>query len=307
MVQRTFTDLARLLPEAKEWLEEAEGLAVQLHGLNAGMTSRVSALETEPDRLAWLEERRSLYDQLKRKYGGSVDAVLENFETSKHRLHELQHREEQLAGIDAEMEQARAKQLKAGRALRKKRTAAAKKLAMEISAHLHDLGFPGGDFAVELSEAEPRRSGMDGIEFGFAPNPGEPMQPLRQIASSGEIARVMLAIKAVLAEHDQVPVLIFDEIDSNVGGEMGSAIRAKLAAVSKFHQVISITHLPQVATHGTHHLAVRKATREKRTVTEIDILESDARVEEIARMLGGNKLTPVTMDHARELLKVAAK
>ncbi len=143
---------------------------------------------------------------------------------------------------------------------------------------------------------------MDEIEFGFAPNLGEAMKPLRDIASSGEISRVMLATKAVLAEHDHIPVLVFDEVDANVGGEMGKAIGRKLARLSKAHQVLCITHLPQVAACGTSHFAVSKFIKEKRTVTIVEDLNRDQRVEEIARMLGGKDSSEISLKHAEEML-----
>jgi DNA repair protein RecN (Recombination protein N) len=128
------------------------------------------------------------------------------------------------------------------------------------------------------------------------------MKPLREIASSGEISRVMLATKAVLSGHDRIPVLIFDEIDANLGGEMGNAVGAKLAELAGKHQVICITHLPQVAIHGASHFAVTKSVRDGRTVTQVGRVEDQARIEEVARMLGGRDLTRVTLQHARELL-----
>jgi DNA repair protein RecN (Recombination protein N) len=143
---------------------------------------------------------------------------------------------------------------------------------------------------------------MDEVDFGFAPNVGEPSRPLRVIASSGEISRVMLATKAVLAKHDRVPVLVFDEIDANVGGEMGNAIGARLSAIAGNHQVLCITHLPQVAVHGRTHFAVQKEVRTDRTYTRATTLVGRERVEEIGRMLGGSNFTSVTLKHAEEML-----
>ena len=138
--------------------------------------------------------------------------------------------------------------------------------------------------------------------FSFAPNPGEPTMPLREIASSGEIARVMLATKSVLAEHDSIPLLVFDEIDSNIGGEVGRAVGEKLLRLSKTHQVICITHLPQVAAFGDAHYSVAKRIEGNRTLAGITLLDHSARVDELARMLGGNDITAVVKAHARELL-----
>ena len=149
---------------------------------------------------------------------------------------------------------------------------------------------------------EPAATGMDRIDFAFAPNAGEPARPLKAIASSGEISRVMLAVKAVLADHDRIPVLVFDEIDANVGGEMGNAIGDKLQRVAANHQVVCITHLPQVAAHGSTHMVVGKSVRGGRTRTRIEHVDGEERVEELGRMLGGKSLTDVTLKHAREML-----
>ena len=145
------------------------------------------------------------------------------------------------------------------------------------------------------------------MEFGFAPNPGESMLPLRSIASSGEISRVMLALKTVLAEHDKIPVLVFDEIDANIGGEIANNVGAKLSEASGSHQIICITHLPQVAAWGLSHFVVTKQVEGGRTQTRIRPVAEADRIDEIARMLGGADLTSVTVEHARELLKPAAR
>lgn len=146
-------------------------------------------------------------------------------------------------------------------------------------------------------------TGFDIIEFGFAPNFGEPVRTLRNIASSGEISRVMLALKTVLAGHDKIPILVFDEIDANIGGEIAHIVGRKLLEASKMHQIICITHLPQVAACGDTHFAVVKDIVDSRTITEIKELGDKDRVNELARMLGGTKLTSVTLDHAKELLE----
>ena len=146
---------------------------------------------------------------------------------------------------------------------------------------------------------------MDALEFRFTPNPGEPTKTLREIASSGEMARVMLAIKTALAEQDEVPVLVFDEVDANVGGEIGNRVGEKMAQIGKRHQVLCITHLPQVAAHGRNHLVVTKTVEKGRTFTRIEPLVQQTRIEEIARMLGGKSDT--AMKHASDMLKRAQK
>jgi DNA repair protein RecN (Recombination protein N) len=205
--------------------------------------------------------------------------------------------------MDRRIASARSALTELGGALGKGRRRAAGTLAKAVTAELKELGFPHGQFTAALATSEPRPSGLDEVEFQFAPNAGEPARPLRLIASSGEISRVMLALKTVLASHDRIPVLVFDEIDANVGGEMGNAIGSKLATVARTRQVLCITHLPQVAVHGEAHLVVSKEVRDGRTRTRIAAVEKDARVEEVARMLGGRDLTSVTLKHAREMLR----
>ena len=302
-VQHALTELARLYPEAETWRKEAESIAIQIKELSSSIHSDASRIEGDPARLSWLDQRLADIREMKRKYGPEEKDVLHTLDEAARQRADLSRRDEQLETLSGELEAVDKRLQTAGKALSKKRQSAADKLAREVTAHLRDLGFNQAAFHVELQTGDPRASGLDEIEFGFAPNPGEAMRPLRQIASSGEISRVMLASKAVLAKHDPVALLVFDEIDANVGGETGTAIGEKMHEVAAHHQIVAITHLPQVAVHGRQHFAVRKSVQGKRTFTEVEALEDEARVEEIARMLGGKDHTRVTMDHARELLK----
>jgi DNA repair protein RecN (Recombination protein N) len=304
--QRTIPELAELVKEGVEWQGEIESISIQLQELSQTITSYVQSIDADPERLVWLEDRIALLQKLKRKYGNSIPDMLAFQNTAAKRLHELESREERLSGLDADITVANHAASAAGQTLRNARQTCASDLGEAITKHLHDLGFMHGEFSVDISPAEGlRASGLDDIDFGFAPNVGEPMRSLKAIASSGEISRVMLAVKAVLAKHDRIPVLVFDEIDSNVGGEMGNAIGAKLTTVAEGHQVICITHLPQVAVHGATHFVVAKDVHEGRTRTAITPVEGDARAEEVARMLGGKDLTSVTLRHAREMLKLS--
>jgi len=217
-------------------------------------------------------------------------------------LDELRGRDKKRAELQAELEVVFRSVEKAGLELRGKRENVADHLSGCITKELVDIGFEHGFFDVQLTPCAPGPSGMDEIDFGFAPNAGEDMRPLRMIASSGEISRVMLATKAVVARHDRIPVLVFDEIDANVGGEIGGAVGRKLAQVAECHQLICITHLPQVASCGTTHLAVSKKVEDGRTYTEVQLLDEESRPEEIARMLGGKDSTNVTLQHAKEML-----
>ncbi|MGA1193592.1 MAG: DNA repair protein RecN [Kiritimatiellia bacterium] len=300
--QRMLDELADLIDDGAGWKSEAKSIAVGVQELSSSIASRLERVETDPARLEWLEQRMAAYAKLRRKYGGSVESALEMLEESRQALHDLKNRGEQLALIQRDLDANERDLAAAGKKLRDKRAKAAARLAEEVTGHLRDLGFAHGVFSVEMSEADPRPSGIDEIEFGFAPNLGESKKPLRDIASSGEISRVMLATKAVLAAHDRIPVLVFDEVDANVGGEMGAAIGRKLKVLAGSRQVLCITHLPQVAAMGSTHFAVKKEVKGQRTLSSVNQLDDEARIDEVARMLGGRGVTSAVMQHARELL-----
>jgi DNA repair protein RecN (Recombination protein N) len=262
----------------------------------------MQTIAADPERLQWLDDRMTLIHALKRKYGESVPDIIAFGERATTHLGELSGREEALAKLQAQIEETRGQLQTRGKKLRAGRQKAADKMATAVTDQLRDLGFEHGIFSIALEPREAGPTGIDAVEFGFAPNLGEPMRPLRAIASSGEISRVMLAIKTVLADHDRIPILVFDEIDANVGGETANAVGNKLATVAATHQVLCITHLPQVAVHGTTHFVVSKGVDKGRTRTMIAGLADEDRTTEVARMLGGKDLTSVTMDHAREML-----
>jgi DNA repair protein RecN (Recombination protein N) len=264
-------------------------------------------VESNPERLQWLDQRLAIYQRLKKKYGGSVAQTLSVLEESRARLRGLETRGDRLLELAVEEKKRWTAYHVQAAKLREQRMAAARKLAEAVTRELQALGFPRSAFAVDLKEAEPRASGSDVVEFGFAPNAGEPGQPLRAIASSGEISRVMLATKAVLSSHDRIPVLVFDEVDANLGGEIGLAVGRKLRALAKRHQVICITHLPQVAAHGQSHFVVAKREQAGRTITEVHPLGESDRVQELARMMGGRDITKSVIAHARELLARSAE
>ena len=299
--QQCLTRLARLMPEAKIWQEAVERAVAEIQETVREIESSVAEIDASPERMQWLDDRLTTYRTLKRKYGATVEEVLAECEVWKKKLETLRGRDQQLALLEEERRNAKIVMENAGLALRKGRESVAQALSEQITKELADIGFEHGFFEVQISPDEPSASGMDRVEFGFAPNTGEPMRPLRQIASSGEISRVMLAVKTVLSKHDQIPLLVFDEIDANIGGEIGGAVGRKLQHVAQYHQLICITHLPQVAACGTTHLAVTKQVREGRTFTEIRLLASHERPIEIARMLGTQ--SEATLQHARTLLE----
>ncbi|MEI6809373.1 MAG: DNA repair protein RecN [bacterium] len=304
-VQKELDGLRSALPESEQWSEEVRSASVQLQELSKTISSRAHDIDSDPRQIEQVEARIAAYQKLRRKYGTTIPDILAKLEQAKNRLHDLQTRGERIAELEGNISKTLSSVRRLGKKLGKERRATAGNLALAITRELQDLGFAKGAFHVELSEIEPGATGTDVMEFGFAPNLGEAMRPLRMIASSGEISRVMLAIKAVLAKHDRIPVLVFDEIDTNVGGEMGFAIGDKLSGIAGSHQVICITHLPQVAVHGVSHFAVAKRVRGERTYTEIELLKDEARTDEVARMLGGRSPSKLTRDHAREMLAIA--
>ena len=306
--RRACKQLAKYIPEAESWADELEGAARTAQEISAVIQRTVEDMDAGPERLQFLDERMALYRNLKRKYAPTIPEIIAKFNEWTDRLNELKNRDRQRVRVESDRAAALIETEQAGRALRKKRQKIAGALADAITTELRDLGFEHGLFEVQLLDLdEPAASGMDEIEFGFAPNAGETMRPLRAIASSGEISRVMLAVKAVLARHDRIPLLVFDEIDANVGGEIANAVGEKLAQVGLTHQVITITHLPQVAACGHTHLAVSKTVQDGRTYTKISQIDDIDRTEEIARMLGGKDLTKVTLLHAKELLQNKAR
>lgn len=300
-IHAALEELSRLLPDAAQWREEIESITSQIQEISSDISSHMDEASVNPARLSWLEQRLATFQRLKRKYGATLGEVMETLEQSRSKLEDLQTRDERIKELDAEILSKRREMMNVGKELRTKREAVAVELANAVTRELQALGFERGEFSVEINECDPSVAGIDEIEFGFAPNVGEKMRPLRKIASSGEISRVMLACKAVLARHDRIPILIFDEIDANLGGEMAHPVGAKLAEVAKAHQVVSITHLPQVAVCGDSHFTVVKYVRNERTFSNIEEVEGDARIGEIARMLGdANSRT--ARSHAQEML-----
>ena len=300
--RRAMSGLRDMHPDAPVWLDEVDAMQTQLRELAASLRTASDKIEADPGRLMWLDDRLSVYSRMKKKYGPDVADCLASLETARQRLSTLENREMLLEDLAKDEEKARGKLEAAGLALRKERESAAQKLAKRILDQLIDLGFPDARFEIAVEAASPSPVGLDLIDYQFAPNPGEAMRSLKDIASSGEISRVMLAIKTLLAAHDRIPVMVFDEIDANVGGEMGHAIGRKMAEAGRTRQVLAITHLPQVAVHGDHHLAVAKEVSDGRTFTRVKPLLNEDRVAEIARMLGGTRHASLSAEHARELL-----
>lgn len=295
-------ELERLDADTAKWLSPIEGLVDELCDLSANIEDYVDNLSSDPQELARLEERIGLLDTLKRKYGADFEAIQEHLQSCRDKLAAIDNREEKLAEL-AEAERARKAELKvAAAALSVARKKAAPKLQEAFLEHARQLGFRQSLFEVALNPLdEPGPHGAEETDFLFGPNPGEPLKALRLIASSGELARVMLALKSALAGQDDTPLLVFDEIDANVGGEIARAVGLKMRELGQNHQVIAITHFPQVAALANHHYLISKGMADGRTVSRLHEVNDKARVAELMRMLGTGGATAEA--HARELLQ----
>ena len=300
--QRLLRELEKIDNSIAQFSSAHAASVVELSEIARALSAYAEKLDLDPEQLAALEQRVSLFETLKRKYGGSITEVIAFGERAADRMQKMEGRDAELERLAKEIENVRAQLNRAGEALRKLRTKAAPKLSENIRRNLRDLGFRQSEFEVKLSALdEPRPSGFDAVELLFSPNPGEPPNPLRAIASSGEISRLMLAIKSALAAHDEIPLLVFDEIDTNVGGEIAHAVGGKMQTLGRDHQVICITHLPQVAATASSHFVVTKEVARGRTFSNLREVTGKSRLEEIARMLGGKSDSALKL--AASLLK----
>jgi DNA repair protein RecN (Recombination protein N) len=300
--QRLLRELEKIDVSTSQHASEHAAAVVQLSEIARSLSSYAEKFDLDPEQLAALEQRVSLFETLKRKYGGSITEVVAFGERAAERMRKIEGRDQELERLAREIERVRGQMNRAGEALRKLRTKAAPKLSETIRKNLRDLGFRQSEFEAKLSAVEePNPSGFDSVELVFSANPGEPLKPLRVIASSGEISRLMLAIKSALAAHDSIPLLIFDEIDTNVGGEIAHAVGAKMQTLAEQHQLICITHLAPVAARATSHFVVTKDVSRGRTYSNLQEVSGKARQEEIARMLGGK--SDSAMQLAASLLK----
>jgi len=325
VIGRVLAELQRVDAGANQLVELHAQAGETLRELQTELSRYADKVDVDPARLAELEERLNLLHTLKRKYGATLAEVIVFGDEAKQKLSALESRDAELARLNAALEKLDAEIVSAGKKLSAARKKVIPPLAKAVSRQLEDLGFRQSKFDVALTssgggehpreplgkesrsqaparaDARPTSVGFDEIEFQFAPNPGEPAQPLRAIASSGEMARVMLALKTVLAAEDEIPVLVFDEVDANVGGETANAVGEKMQQIAAKRQVFCITHLPQVAAPADAHYVVTKSVKNGRTISEITLLDKKSRVTELARMLGGQ--TDAARKHAEALLK----
>ncbi len=298
---RSTRELSKLDPAAESLVSFSEAASEALAELDSGLQKYADDVDADPAALAAVEARLDLVQTLKRKYGASIPEILDFGHQATSRLNELQGRAARSGELDAEIQKAASLLKTKGARLTAKRQEAGRALEKKVTSGLKDLGFAKCEFSISLEKLpEPGPQGMEIAEFVFSPNPGEDARPLRAVASSGEISRVMLALKGALAEQDEVPLLVFDEIDSNVGGEIATRVAVRMRALSANRQVLCITHLPQVAASAHNHFVVSKEVRDGRTKTSLHPTKDESRITEIARMLGGKSATAIA--HAKDLL-----
>ena len=306
---RLINEMVNIDDGAEELLNQQSQISEQINELSGALEDYCDRLNLDPNQIRNVEERYNLVQSIKRKYGDTLKDVIAFSDKALARLEKLESRDEELASINAQIDLVRNKIKEQGRRLSDARKEVAPKLVGETEKQLNDLGFLQSRFDLEIVDPNElgqesttiSRTGFDQIEFLFAPNPGEPFKPLKSIASSGEMARVMLALKTVLSSQDSIPILVFDEVDANVGGETAAVVGQKMNQIGKKRQVLCISHLAPVAAAGNSHYLVEKEVENGRTLTRVRLLEAKARIDEITRMLGGSG--NAARQHAEELLK----
>jgi DNA repair protein RecN (Recombination protein N) len=309
----------RLDKNLEEYAESLAEAIYQLEDVAANISSYESDIEDDPRRLAEIEERLDLVTKLRRKYGPTIEAILEHAAKAQAELDTIIHRDEIIAQLQQQDGKRRREIGTLAQQLSSRRAEAAQRLAAAMEEQLNDLNMKRARFQVEMVQVpdengipvsihgEPEQcyacdiTGIDRVQFLIAPNPGEPFKPLTRIASGGETSRLMLALKTILASADATPTLIFDEIDAGISGRSGQIVGEKLWQLTRNHQVICVTHLPQIAAFADTHYNVNKQIFENRTVTIVHELRPEQRVRELAHIMGGN-VTEFSLKSAEEML-----
>jgi len=305
-------ELAAIDPEFRPFLEAKADCLPPLEDLARFLRDYGGRLELRPGRLDEIESRLALIERLKKKYGASVDEVIAFGARCREELQESATPEEQERKLEERRERASTAYLERARALSKRRRAVARELVRRVQAELAELAMEKTRFEVLFTPADAEAAldpsswtehGLERAEFLLSPNQGEELRPLARIASGGELSRIMLALKSVVRSDAPGLTLVFDEVDAGIGGRVAEVVGRKLKALADKQQVLCVTHLPQIAAFADQHLAVRKQVARGRTQTDVDTLSATDRVEEVARMLGGETVTPTARLHAREMLK----
>lgn len=283
--------------------DRLSNLQYELEDVAGELRDHLDQMAYSGEELEQIESRLDVIHRLKRKYGGSVEEILQYAEKAQRELDEITFSEERLAQLEKELAAVTAEAKAAGLLLRATRQTAARAMETRLSQELAALDMPRAQFVCQLEETDLTPDGLDSLRFLMTANVGEALKPLSKVASGGELARIMLAIKNVLAEQDRVGTLIFDEVDAGVSGRAAQKVAEKLRAVSKNKQVLCVTHLPQIAAAADVHLLIAKTEREGRTYTQVTALDRPGRTREIARIIGGAEITETTLRSAGEMLQ----
>ena len=293
-IDHSVSDTVHMLESALPFIEDA---AISLRGYR-------DKHDLEPERLVEIEDRLDLIKKLEKKYGEGIEDIIRYRVEAEKELKGLELVDERLDSIEAELKIKEEMLLSSAISLSEKRKKFAKTIEERVKNELKELAFDHAEFVIDIKQEAISSLGLDKVEFLFSANPGEPPRPLIKIASGGELSRVMLALKSILADFDSISVLIFDEVDAGIGGKTAESVGKKLKALSNKHQVLCTTHLPQIASQGDFHLKTEKGQRDERVYVEVKELSGRVRLNEIARMLSG-KITEVSLKHAKELLESA--
>jgi DNA repair protein RecN (Recombination protein N) len=300
-------EMAMIDPSLSMILKNLDGALIQLEEVALALRDYSKRIEVNPGRLEEIENRLEEIDRLKRKYGSTEADILRFKEEVDETLNSFTSDEERLFQLEGEIGPLREEMTQRAQKLSRERKRVASELKKSVEKELATLGMKKTTFQVRVDDQALSNKGKDRIEFLISPNIGEEVKPLAKIASGGELSRIMLAMKRILAIIGGRQVLVFDEVDAGIGGAIAEVVGRKLRELSKHHQVICVTHLPQIACFADRHHSVKKEVKSGRTVTVVDPLEKEARVEEIARMLGGVKVTEKTRAHAQEMMENARK
>ncbi len=300
-VRRMLGDLEKFDPDhAEQFIRAIEEISAQVMSLSNDLTDHASEVDIDEGEFMAMEERLRVLQTMKRRYGPTLDDVLAHLAFLQSKIEAYDNSEVIRENFGKREKELLSRLTAACARLSAARKKAGKALAKQIGSELKKLGFKRSDFEVVVMDAAPGADGADRIEFMFTANPGVPLMPLREVASSGELSRVMLAAKTVLAEADSIPILIFDEIDANIGGETASRVGQEIAALAENKQILCISHLPQVACNASVHFMVSKESAADVTTTHIRRLDKASRINEISRMLGGGE---IAHEHAEAMLK----
>ena len=305
-VQRTLAHVQKLDPSASRLQELLDGAFYSLEELSRQLSEYEESIDLDPARLAEVQRRRDLLFRLTKKYGPTIADALRVAREARDELSLVDGAGFDLKALETRREETRARLAAEAQRLTALRTAAAERLSRAVDEVLPDLGMENGRFTVKLTPRDPiEPTGAEDVQYLVALNVGHEARPLAKVASGGELSRVMLALKTILARLDHVPTLVFDEVDAGIGGRVGLQVGETLRRVAQHHQVFAITHLPQIAARAHHHIVVTKGARGGVTAADVTVLSADDRISEIARMLGGDAESEISRAHARELLQTA--